>query len=97
MTKKKPAPESVVDHLLGDVNIPSKRNVITDNVDLAKAIEHFMMLKAKDDARVRGITLAWFYAHKLRDCFGGPRSTDTVRTFVREVLRRDIKTGVLRD
>lgn len=90
---KKPAPSSVVDDLLNDLDMPSKRNVVSDNADLAEAIAHFLDLKAAKDERVQGITLAWIYKNKLRDRFGGPRTMDTVRTYVREILKRDLSTG----
>jgi len=88
-----PAPEDIVNDMLADVTIPAKRNVISDNEPLAAAISHFLDLKHRDDDRVRGITLAWFYREKLRDRFGGPRTMDTVRAFARDILRRDPITG----
>ena len=93
MTSKKPAPSDIVDTLLNDLDMPSKRNVISDNADLAAAVRHFLDLKKANDPRVAGITLAWFYKNKLRDRFGGPRTMDTVRTYVREILKRDPSTG----
>ena len=89
-----PAPEDIVNDLLADVDIPAKRNVISDNEPLAAAIRHFLDLKLRDDDRVRGITLAWFYREKLRDRFGGPRTMDTVRSFARDILKRDPISGV---
>ena len=85
--------ESIVDDLLGEVQIPSRRNVISDNKDLAQAIEHFLDLKLRSDPRVQGLTLSWFYTHKLRDRFSGPRTMDTVRAYVRNILNREVSTG----
>jgi len=91
--KKRPAPADIVDDLLDEVDTATKRNMISDNPDLAAAIARFLDLKASSDERVQGITLSWFYVNKLRDRFGGPRTMDTVRSYVRDVLKRDHITG----
>lgn len=85
-------PQDLVENLLHD--IPAKgQSMIEDNPDLAAAIQHFLNLKRDDDPRVKGVTLTWFYNNKLRDAFDGPRWFGTVRKYVREVLKRDPKTG----
>lgn len=89
----KPARKSLVAKLLSDVARPGKRNVISDNAELSKAITDFLDLKEANDDSVCGITLSSFYLNQLRTVTGGPRTMDTVRTYVREILRRDPKTG----
>lgn len=89
----KPAPKSLVDKLLSGVTRPGKRNVISDNAELARAIVDFLDLKEANADSVCGITLASFYLNQLRTVTGGPRTMDTVRSYVREILQRDHKTG----
>jgi len=87
--KKDPA--SVVDDLLSEKSsqVP---NGVAQNVELAEAVEHFLDLKRDNDDRVRGLSFEWFYIHKLRPRFDGP-SINTARRYVREHLKRDVKTG----
>lgn len=83
-------PQNIVDQLLNEVDAPRKRNVIADNKPLADAIKYFLELKRTGDEKVKHLSLAWFYRTKLRDRFDGPKTLDTVRTFVREILKVDL-------
>lgn len=93
MNNQRPAPESIVEELLNDIDMPTRRNVISQMPELGTAIEHFLDLKRDRDERVAHLTLAWFYTNKLRPRFGGPKTMDTVRAYVRDILRRDPQTG----
>lgn len=85
--------ENFVDSLLDDIEPPQKRNMIIKNKPLAEAIAYFLGQKAAGDERAKHLSLAWFYVTHLRDRFGGPRTVDTVRTYVRDVLGLDPSTG----
>lgn len=90
---KKPTPEIVVDQLLKDVELPKPTSVINGNPELGAAIKYFLELKAAGDAAAKHVTLSWFYEHKLRDEFDGPRYVGTVRAYVRKVLKLNPATG----
>ena len=82
-------PEEQVDDLLAEIPARTPHSVMTDNEPLARAVERFMSLKEEGSAHV---SLTWFYMNKLRPAFGGP-GVDSVRNYVREVLKRDVRTG----
>lgn len=87
-----PTPKEEVDIMLEDCSY-RKPGMIERNEKLAKAIEHFMDLKRAIDPRVEHVTLAWFYEKKLRPKFDGPKKIETVKIFVREILKCDPQTG----
>lgn len=91
MTDRQPC--EIVDDLLDELDMPGRRNVITENPPLMQAIAYFLDQKAEGDPRTKHITLAWFYLNKLRDRFDGPVWYGTVRVYVKDFLQRDIKTG----
>lgn len=80
--------------LLDDVEInDDPKNMVSDNKPLADAILEFLQLKATGHPKAAHLTLRWFYEHKLRAEFGGPRWFGTVRKYVREILKLDPATG----
>lgn len=85
-------PAARVDDLLGEL-APVRKHVLDDNPELVSAVTHFLDLKAADDARVKGITLRWFYLNKLRDAFDGPKTDACIRRYIADVLKRDFQTG----
>lgn len=87
--------QPTLEQLLADVprGQPTRKNVVAENVPLANAIQEFLTLKAAEDDRVSGVTLAWFFEHKLRPAFGGPVWFGTVRSYVRNFLGVCHRTG----
>ncbi len=88
-----PTSQEEVDAMLEDCLPPRKPGMIENNPKLAKAIEHFMDLKRSCDSRVKHLTLTWFYGTQLHRKYGGPKKIETVKRFVREILKRDPSTG----
>lgn len=86
-------PKNIVDQLLESTPSPVRRNMITDMPELAEAIKYFLELKASGHASAKHISLRWFYTHKLREQFDGPRWLGTVYKYAREVLKLDPTTG----
>ncbi len=84
-------PQHIVDALLKDVSVRTKHK-LNDNPDLAAAIKYFLEQKAAGNPAMKHLTLAWFYREKLRERFSGP-GPDSVRSYVREVLKLDLLTG----
>lgn len=94
MTKKPKTPEDAVDALLAGMP-PAEddrpiRNVVADNEPLSRAIIRSLDLI---EAGKLSISLKRFYEDSLRATFKGPRSYDTVKTYVRYFLKRDYRTG----
>ena len=82
-----------VNDLLDDVTVPGRRSIVADNEPLADAILQFLQLKATGHPKAVHISLKWFYENKLRPEFGGPQTMDTVRSYVRNILKLDPATG----
>lgn len=82
-----------IDSLLADCPTNTRPSMVGDNKPLADAIEAFLDLKVAGDERVLGLALSWFYREKLQAQFDGPVWFGTVRTYVRQVLKRDHNTG----
>lgn len=83
-----------IDDLLRNTTAPKKQSIVASNKPLATAIADFLELKAADDERVRGISLCWFYQHKLQPFYAGPACFITIRKFVKQHLGLDYATGV---
>ena len=49
-----------------------------------------MSLKANGETQV---SLRWLYTQKLRDKYNGPKSYDTIKSYVTNVLKLDFTTG----
>ena len=91
MTKKQ-AP-SFFDQLLDKASARVTQSVISDNKPLAEAIQEFLSRKAAGDPKCAHLTLNWFYTNCLRSEFDGPVCMNTVRKYVRDILKLDPSTG----
>lgn len=82
-----------LDQILAKTAARTTQSVISNNKPLAAAIKEFLERKAAGDEKCAHLTLNWFYTTGLRDHFDGPRCMNTVRKFVREILKLDPSTG----
>ena len=84
------SPEEEVEAMLAKGG-PTSRNSICKNEPLSRAIQHFMKLLAEGKTN---ITLNWIYDRKLRELYAGPKQINTVKQYVRDVLKLDPMTGL---
>lgn len=83
----------ILDKLLAEASEFTTQSVVAENLPLAEAIQEFLARKAAGDEQCAHLSLHWFYLQSLRDHFNGPRCMNTIRKYVREILKLDPSTG----
>ena len=86
---KKPA--KIVDDLLADIPAKKSSALLAQKPELCEVIQAFLDLKNASDPRAH-VSFAWFYQNKLKDKYDGP-SYDSVRRYVRDVMKLNVATG----
>lgn len=84
---------NLVNAFLKKPDAPTRKNYVRSNAQLMEAIDIFLAHKKKGHPSVEGVSLNWFYRHKIMPVFGGPKCFSSIRTYVRSSLRLDINTG----
>ena len=85
-----PRPQEIVDTILDSLPETPRRNAVASNPPLAEAIV-YVLDKIEGGELAQGM-LTRIYDPHLREEFNGP-VIDTVRTYVRHFLKRDMRTG----
>lgn len=87
-----PTPQQIVDELIAGMSFPDPdlpKNSVADNPKLVEALNYVIGMIQRKELH---ISIKVMYEENLRAPFKGPRSFDTVKTYIRYYLKLDPNT-----